>query len=177
MAELNDKRMLIFLTGFMGSGKSSIGRKLAYKLGFNFIDLDELIEHKTGKRIAAIFKEDGEGKFRQIEHGCLKDTFSYENSVIATGGGTPCFYNNMELINRYGISVYIKLNPGILASRLFSDKENRPLIKKYSDKRELQLFVEDCLGKREKFYLQSKFTVEGKDISAKKIIEKLSGAV
>jgi len=167
--------MRIFLIGFMGSGKSSIGSKLAHKLGFIFIDLDDVIEKTSGMRIIDIFKIDGENGFREIEHKCLKETFLNDNIVVATGGGTPCYNNNMELINRYGVSIYIKLNQGILASRLFSDKGTRPLIENYTNKKELQKFIEDRLEKREKFYLQSKLIIEGKNISAKKIMEMLAG--
>lgn len=166
--------MRIYLIGFMGSGKSSIGSELAHKLGLIFIDLDDVIEKTSGRKISDIFKIDGESGFREIEHKCLKKTFLNDNIVVATGGGTPCSNNNMELINRHGISIYIKLNPGILASRLFSDKGTRPLIKNFTNKNELQKFIEVCLEKREKFYLQSKFIIEGKNISAKKIIEAIS---
>ncbi|MFA4852081.1 MAG: shikimate kinase [Bacteroidales bacterium] len=167
--------MRIYLIGFMGSGKSSIGSELAHKLEHIFIDLDDVIEKTSGRKIGDIFKIDGENGFREIEHECLKKTFLNDTIVVATGGGTPCYNNNMELINRHGISIYIKLNQGILASRLFSDKGTRPLIKNYTNIKELQKFIEDSLEKREKFYLQSKLIIEGKNISAKKIIEMLAG--
>jgi shikimate kinase len=169
--------MRIFLIGFMGSGKSSIGNELAHKLGLIFIDLDDLIEKTSGRKISNIFKIEGESGFREIEHECLKKTFLNDNIVVATGGGTPCYNNNMELINRHGISIYIKLNPGILASRLFSHVETRPLIKNYTNKNDLQKFIEDSLEKRKKYYLKSKFIIEEKNISAKKIIEMLMGYI
>ena len=168
--------MRIFLIGFMGSGKSSIGRELANKLGMHFIDLDEFIECKTQKKITDIFDEDGEEKFRRIEHECLEEVSLKENSLISTGGGTPCYHNNMELINKSGISIYIKLNSGILTSRLFLDKGKRPLIKRFGDKKELLLFIENILAEREPFYLKSTFVIDGKNINTKKIIEILDGA-
>lgn len=167
--------MRIFLIGFMGSGKSSLGKELAHKLGLAFADLDKMIEEKEGREIAEIFESDREDKFRKIEHECLIQTLQLNNVVISTGGGTPCFFDNMELINTKGISIYIKYNPGILASRLFADKGKRPLIKHCKNKRELELFIKDLLEKREKYYLQSKIAVEGKNINARKIIETLSG--
>ncbi|NTW33750.1 MAG: shikimate kinase [Bacteroidetes bacterium] len=144
--------MRIFLIGFMGSGKSSLGKDLSNKLGFAFIDLDDAIEKKSGKTISNIFNEEGEKYFRNIEHECLKDVILTDNVVVATGGGTPCFCNNMELINLYGISLYIKLNTGILTSRLYLNKSNRPLINSFSKKEDLQKYIEKNLNEREKFF-------------------------
>jgi len=169
--------MRIFLIGFMGSGKSSIGRELAHKLGLLFIDLDSLIEEKTSSSISEIFSNQGEEKFREIEQQCLKETFKADNVVIATGGGTPCFHNNMQLINEHGISVYIKLNAGMLASRLISDNGKRPLLKDHTTPEDFQKHISQLLETRELYYEKATFIVEGKNISAKKIIEKLSGSI
>jgi len=163
--------MRIFLIGFMGSGKSSLGRELAHILEYSFIDLDNAIEKKSGKKISIIFSEEGEAAFREIEHECLIETFSHENTVIATGGGTPCFYNNIELINSNGISVYIKYNAGILSSRLFSVSGNRPLLKQFADKQDLKVYIDNLLKEREKFYHRSKFVIESKNLNANKILE------
>jgi len=168
--------MRIFLIGFMGSGKTSLGKELANKLGISFIDLDDVIEKKSGKSINNIFSEIGEEGFRKIEHECLKELISIKNTVIATGGGTPCFCNNMEFINKNGISVYIKFNKGILTSRLFKNKGNRPLLNEFASKEEFEKFIDAKLTEREKFYLESKFIIEDKNISAKKIIEMLAGS-
>jgi len=169
--------MRIFLIGFMGSGKSSLGKELAHKLGLFFIDLDSLIEEITSSSISEIFSTQGENKFREIEHQCLKETFHAENVVIATGGGTPCFHDNMQLINENGISIYIKLNAGMLASRLNNDKGKRPLLNGSDMDNSFQENIVQLLESREQYYLQAKVIVEGKDISAKKIIEKLSGSI
>lgn len=169
--------MRIFLIGFMGSGKSSIGRELAHKLGLFFIDLDSLIEEKTSSNIADIFSIQGEEKFREIEQQCLKETFKADNVVIATGGGTPCFHDNMQLINEHGISVYIKLNAGMLASRLMNDNGKRPLLKGSGMNLSLQENIAQLLETREPYYEKATFIIEGKNISAKKIIEKLSGSI
>jgi shikimate kinase len=159
----------------MGSGKSSLGKELAHKLGLAFADLDGLIEEKEGKKISEIFETDGEKRFREIEHDCLISTLQLNNVIISTGGGTPCFFDNMEMINAKGISIYIKYNSGILVSRLDANKDKRPLIKHCKNREELELFVKDLLEKREKYYLQSKLILEGKDINSKKIIEAMAG--
>src|SRR5688500_7831796 len=110
--------MKIFLLGYMGCGKSSAGKKLANKLGFEFIDLDEMIEKQYQKSVSEIFETEGENKFREYEHNCLKGLLDKENIVISLGGGTPCYYNNMELINTHGTSIYLKMSTEVLASRL-----------------------------------------------------------
>lgn len=143
--------MRIFLLGFMGSGKSSLARELAHKLTYSFIDLDNLVEERSGKKIAEIFENDGEVVFRKIEHDCLLETFSHKNIVIATGGGTPCFFNNIDLINQNGISVYLKFNPGILASRLSNDKGKRPLIKHFENKKDFQDHIETLFSEEKNF--------------------------
>ena len=158
----------------MGSGKSVLGRKLSKKLKISFIDIDELIEIKTGQKVSEIFSNKGENVFRETEHECLKEIILNENIVVATGGGTPCFYDNMEIINNNGISVYLKYNPGILASRLISSSIERPLIKQLNDKKALKLYIEELLEKREKYYLKSKYVIEEKNISVKKLIEVFS---
>lgn len=169
--------MRIFLIGFMGSGKSSLGRELAHKLGLSFIDIDTYIEQKTSSSIAGIFNMQGEEKFREIEHQCLQELMLAENVVIATGGGTPCFHNNMEIINKNGISIYIKLNAGILASRLVDDKDKRPILKFTDNTKSFRENIEHLLETREPCYLKANYIVEGKNISAKIIIEKLAGAI
>ncbi len=169
--------MRIFLIGFMGSGKSSMGKEIAHKLNYSFIDIDDFIEKKSGKKIYEIFKDEGEEAFRKIERDCLIETFSNENIVIATGGGTPCFYNNMELINLHGVSVYIKFNVGILASRLKMNVEKRPLLLSFDKTKDFILHIENLMQKREKFYLRSKIIIEGKNITSKKIITALSGFI
>jgi shikimate kinase len=165
--------MRIFLLGFMGSGKSSLGKEIAHKLGYKFLDLDKMIEVKAGLKVSEIFKVSGEEKFREIEHECLKDSILYDNNVISTGGGTPCFFDNMEIINNNGVSVYIKLNVGILTSRLFKDKGERPLLKQTYNKVDFQKHIKELLTIREEYYLQSKIILEGENLKAITIIEVL----
>ena len=154
----------------MGSGKSSLGKILAHKLNYTFIDLDDIIEEKAEKKITDIFKDNGEQTFREIEQECLVKTFSFINTVIATGGGTPCFFNNMEMMNQNGISVYLKISSGILASRLLENPGERPLLAKYKSKQDLKNYIDSLLNDREIFYNKSKLIVEDK-ITAKKIVE------
>src|SRR5690606_7293016 len=121
--------MKITLLGYMGSGKSTMGNQLATDLGFDFIDLDQYIESKENTNISGLFKNLGEIKFRKIEHERLKEVLNLpKNTVIALGGGTPVYYNNMDLINEHSHSVYLRLSPVQLFERLKNDKANRPLI-------------------------------------------------
>jgi shikimate kinase len=150
--------MKIFLVGYMGSGKSATGRILAEKLGMDFIDFDRYIEKGTGKTVATIFETEGEEKFRLLEQEYLKIVAAKENTVIALGGGTPCFHNNMELINRSGASVYIETPAHILAKRLIRSKTSRPLIRGKNEE-ELKLFIEANLENRNPFYRQADHTV------------------
>ncbi|MEK6616439.1 MAG: shikimate kinase, partial [Bacteroidota bacterium] len=127
--------MKIFLIGYMGSGKSTVGKRLAEKLSrkeetnFDFIDFDKHIEKGTGKTITEIFASDGEEKFRMLEYEYLKKLLNKENSVISLGGGTPCFHNTIQLINKNGISVYLEMSLNALVARLSKAKNKRPLIR------------------------------------------------
>ena len=153
----------IFLTGYMGSGKSAMGRLLATRLGFNFIDLDHYIEAKFHKTIAGIFETEGEGAFREKERLCLREAGEFENVVIATGGGAPCFFDSMEYMNQQGITVYLKLTPQQLANRLKKGKPGvRPLIATKSPDEILSL-IETMLEHRQVFYEQSAVIITGSD--------------
>jgi shikimate kinase len=125
--------MRIYLIGYMGSGKSTVGKGLAKKLNLQFIDLDNYIEERNFKTIPEIFASVGEVGFRKIEQHALKEIAEFENVVVATGGGAPCFFDNMELIKRTGVSVYLNGTPRILAERLLNSKTERPLMKSRAD--------------------------------------------
>ncbi len=155
---------LLFLTGYMGSGKSTLGEKLASKLNYGFIDLDKFIESEYHQTIPQIFATKGESEFRAMEHNSLKKIIEKDNVIIACGGGTPCYYNNMELMNNNGITVYIKMSVDTLISRLLLAKEKRPLIENKTEP-ELRAFVSRQLEKREDFYHQAQYTVKGKDLN------------
>ncbi len=153
----------------MGSGKSTIGKRLANKLGYTFIDLDKEIEEVQNKTINELFEE-GEAQFRVIEAEQLR-TASLNNQqfVMALGGGTPCFNDNMEFINSNGTSIYLKYNIGVLFSRLKNAKEERPLLKDKSDD-ELLVYIEEKLMEREDFYKKCSLTIESKNLTVEEML-------
>ncbi len=164
--------MKIFLIGFMGAGKTTLGGRLAIKLGYPFIDLDKLIVEKTGQTIAEYFDAFGEKAFRKFERDTLQADFFPNDCVIATGGGAPCFYDNINWMNEAGITVYLSLSPKALAARLEKGKHKRPLIRDLSQE-ELITYIEERLQEREKFYNQAKITVKGIDFTAEKVLEEV----
>jgi len=162
--------MKIFLVGFMGCGKSTLGRKLAARLGYNFIDLDELFEQKEGTTIAKYFVSYGEEAFRQEESNILKYTDFPEKSIISTGGGLPCYFDHMDWMNANGKVIYIQMSPKALASRLEYGKEERPLLHgKHGD--DLVAFIAEKLAERETHYLKSAIIADGLSLSAEKLEE------
>lgn len=158
----------IFLTGYMGSGKSSAGKTLATQLGYEFIDLDKFIEQEYKMTIPEIFSNKGEKEFRAMEHNALKKVIEKENVIVACGGGTPCYYNNMELMNNSGATVYLKMSADSLVNRLMNAKEKRPLILN-KDEKQLREFVNRQLEKREDIYHQAQYIVKGKDLNVKEL--------
>lgn len=146
----------------MGSGKTTVGKKLAKKLHYQFIDLDDLIEKESGLSIAAYFEKFGEDNFRLLEQKTLHTTFNLDKVVISTGGGVPCFFNNMDEILKNGISFYLKASVNLLYSRLKDAKEQRPLISKLSGE-QLTENLTMLLGNREKFYVQANYSVNAMD--------------
>jgi shikimate kinase len=163
---------LIFLIGFMGCGKTTLGRKLATRLGYEFMDLDHILEERVGMSIADYFSTHGEEAFRKLESEVLKQTVYPEHAVISTGGGLPCFYDNMQWINAQGRSVYIQLSPKTLADRLEHEKVTRPLLRnKHGD--ELIAFIDDKLAEREVFYKQATVMANGLSLTAEKVEELL----
>ena len=159
----------IYLIGFMGSGKTSVGKKLARKLNFDFVDLDNLIENYVNCSVSEYFDKYGENKFREVEQSILKESFRYTKAVISTGGGTPCFYDNISLINNNGLSIYLEAAPKLLSQRLFNARQTRPLIKNKS-KEELDIYIEKLLNERESFYKQAKLIIETKSISINSLV-------
>jgi len=160
--------MKIFLIGFMGSGKTTLGRKLASRLGYEFIDLDHKLEQQVELSIAEYFQIFGEDAFRKLESEVLKKTLYPDNAIISTGGGLPCYFDNMGWMKANGKSIYIKLSPKTLADRLETGKEERPLLQdKHGDA--LVDFIEQKLGEREKFYSQASIIVDGLSLTAEKL--------
>lgn len=157
----------------MGCGKSTLGKKVAKKLDLPFFDLDKYIEEYTGVTIPEIFKAKGELHFRELETQLLTQLINNKDRyLIAVGGGTPCFNENIDLINNNGTSIYLKYNVGVLASRLLSSKAERPLIANKT-KEELVDFISDLLSEREQFYNQSKIVVQGNNINSKQVLDLL----
>jgi shikimate kinase len=153
---------IIYIIGFMGSGKTTAGKKIASLLGWSFIDLDKKIEEHEGKTIPEIFAHNGENYFRKVESEVLKDIKNQSEVVISTGGGTPCHGNNMEYMLETGFTLYLKLTPGQLKSRLINSKGERPLIKNL-DEAGLLVFINEKLAEREMYYARAELTVEGID--------------
>lgn len=154
------KSSIIYLIGFMGSGKSTAGKKLASLLDWSFIDLDKRVEEHCGKTIPEIFSDEGENYFRTVETEILKNLKSQENTVISTGGGTPCHSDNMDHMLETGLTIYLKLTPGQLKSRLIESTGKRPLIKDLGNE-SLLSFIEEKLRFREKCYKRAEIIIDG----------------
>ena len=154
----------------MGSGKTTTGRRLATRLKFDFLDLDSQIEKQEKRTVDEIFNQSGESYFRKIEHHCLMEiSFSEKNLVISTGGGTPCFYDNMSIINQSGKSVYLQMQPRSLAKRNEYSKRERPLLKGMTEE-EAEIFIEKKLKEREQYYLQASIIIKGESLDMDELV-------
>ncbi len=157
--------MKIFLIGYMGCGKSTIGRMLAQRLGFGFLDMDSEVERISGMTVGELFSARGEDEFRRLEREVLARVAGRDgNLVVATGGGVPCFFDNMEVMNRSGLTVYFKMSPEKLASRLERGKRKRPLLRDKSAE-ELTGFIRENLGRREARYAEAKLVIDGDGVT------------
>ena len=158
--------MPIFLIGYMGSGKSTIGNDLSRFMNAPFVDLDNLIEQDLGLDICDIFHQKGEHFFRKQEQYYLTSLTYTQNMIVAVGGGTPCFFNNMHFMNNLGVTIYLKVSIEELVSRLqFSN--SRP--KLFNKKVNLQDLVREQLIEREKYYLKSQYVIESDGISIEQV--------
>ena len=164
--------MRIFLIGFMGCGKSTMGRILAASLNLTFIDLDTFLEERYFRTIPQIFAEEGEDSFRKKERKVLEEVSAFDNVIVATGGGAPCFFDNMELMNDSGFCIFLDVEIESLVKRLIHAKTERPLIKGKS-KEELLLFIEGLMQKRRPFYEKAKYILKGKEILPEQVISLL----
>ena len=151
---------LVYIIGFMGSGKSTAGKKLAAALGWTFIDLDRQIETAAGKSIPEIFSQDGEEKFRSLETEVLRSLKSHVKTIVSTGGGTPCHADNMTFMIDTGVTVYLKMSTSQLVSRLLGSTGERPVLKNVPDDK-LYDFIDEKLAVREKFYNKANIIIEG----------------
>ena len=165
--------MKIFLIGFMGSGKTYWGRQLSEKLRLPFFDLDEQIESHEGKTISQIFAEEGEEYFRLLEKDALHIIAeSHDSFIMATGGGTPCYFNNIEFMNKAGTAVWLNTSVDLLFERLMKDKEHRPLIKNLNEA-QLRTYIIKKFSDRKIYYEQAELVVEEDDKNLEKLVEKL----
>ena len=162
--------MIIFLVGFMGSGKSTVGQRLSGRLGYSFIDMDQRLEAEHGMTINEIFEKLGEKAFREMENHLLEEMFSLQDTVISTGGGLPCTGNNMDLINEKGVSIYLRMEPEALLHRLSRGKRRRPLIRDLS-REELETFIREKLREREPVYLKAHHIISGLDLNMDQLVE------
>jgi shikimate kinase len=160
------KKSIVYIIGFMGSGKTTAGEKLASSLGWQFVDLDREIEKNEGKTIPQIFSQHGEGYFRAVETETLRSLGAGRNTIISTGGGTPCYDDNMDFMLQTGVTVYLKMTPPQLAGRLMKETDDRPLLKNIPDDK-LVVFIEEKLKKREKWYNRSNIIINGMDLNIK----------
>lgn len=155
--------MIIYLIGYMGAGKTTFGKQVAKKLGLRFIDTDDYIVDRNKTSINDIFKRHGEYGFRMIERAALKEISNGDDLVVATGGGLPCFYDNMAYMKKHGICVYLKVDENELADRLDSIKASRPLLKDKS-REELAATIHEMLEKRALYYEQADIIVDATDM-------------
>ena len=139
----------------MGSGKTTVGKAISKELGIQFYDLDWYIESRMHKTVSQLFAERGEDGFRQIEHNMLHEVAEFEDVIISCGGGTPCFFDNMEYLNQQGETVYLKASPEVLYEHLKMAKTERPLLKDKTEE-EMKQFIAEQLEKREPYYNQAK---------------------
>ena len=165
--------MIIFLVGYMGCGKSTKAKQLAHRLECAVIDLDAEIVNKSGKTIAEYFEAYGESVFRDYESEMLKSYPYPETCVVATGGGLPCFFDNMDWMNNRGLTIYLQMTPAALVSRLHN-RQKRPLIKDLNDE-ELFVFIEEKLKERDPFYKKAKLIVDAFDLDGEKLELAISG--
>ncbi len=152
--------MIVYLVGFMGSGKSTLGKRMAASAGWRFEDLDSVIEKMEGRTISGIFDNQGEDYFRKIEAVALRNLPAVSDMVVACGGGTPCYGDNMEYMNSTGKTVYIRHEPGTLMNRILNARKERPLVRDMQPE-ELNRYIHEQLQEREKWYKRSSIIVDG----------------
>jgi shikimate kinase len=165
--------MRVYLVGYMGSGKSTVGRRLAHLTGWLFIDLDKYIEERYCRSVPQIFAIEGEAAFRVKEQKALEEVSEFDNVIVATGGGAPCFFDNMSLMNRTGTTLFLDVAPQVLAGRLAVSKTERPLIKGKT-RQELIDFIIRNLEIRRPFYELAHHRITGTEMNAEAILQMIS---
>ncbi len=163
----------IILVGYMGSGKTTVGKALSKETGLMFYDLDWYIESRMRKSVSQIFAEKGEEGFRKIEYNMLHEVAEFEDVIISCGGGTPCFFDNMDYLNQQGDVVYLKATPEVLYKHLLMAKVERPLLKgKTAD--ELIAYITGHLKEREPYYQKAKYIL---DVSVLDNYDKINSSI
>jgi len=161
--------MKIFLAGFPGCGKSFLGKAAAEQLSIPFFDTDAMIAAEMGSSVQEIFKLKGEDFFRKKESEVLRSFDSKRKGLIALGGGTPCFHENMEWMNENGITIYLEASAAFLYHRLVREKKERPLISQLTDI-DLMIYITETLVTRSPFYKQAKITINAETCTAAKLV-------
>ncbi len=164
----------VYLVGFMGVGKSTVGKRLASLMDLEFIDLDMMFESRYKLSIQAFFQKYGEALFRQFEQEILKSTFDLTDVVISTGGGTPCYGSSMDDMCRHGLTVYLHMPPAALVSRLVSAKRQRPLLEGKTEN-ELSEYVACKLNERLSYYTRAHLQVDALSLDVGSLAEKIRG--
>ncbi|MDR1380891.1 MAG: shikimate kinase [Tannerella sp.] len=146
--------MRIFLIGYMGAGKTTLGKVLSRRMNLSYIDTDHFIENRYRKKVGEIFATEGEARFRDMERRILREVSEIENVVVSTGGGLPCYHGNMEIMNDAGTTVYLQVSVEELAARLQASRTVRPVLQNRSGD-ELADFIRESLDRRRPFYEQA----------------------
>lgn len=160
----------IFLLGYMGAGKTTLGKAFARALNIPFIDLDWYIEERYHKTVSELFAEKGEEAFRELEKKMLHEVGQFEDVVISTGGGTPCFFDNMEYMNQHGITVFLDVHPDTLSKRLCVATQSRPILQGKTD-RELYDFIVEKLAERMAHYSKAQYVFNANELESRWQIE------
>ena len=166
----------VYIIGFMGSGKSTAGRKLASSLGWKFIDLDKEVERIAGQSVKEIFSTLGEDHFRETEANVLFGLITEDDTVISAGGGTPCRGSNMDFMTATGIVVYLKMTPSQLNSRLEGSSVSRPLLNNLAGD-ELLEYISHKLAEREEYYLKAQIITDGISLDIKALSKKVESTL
>jgi shikimate kinase len=166
--------MRVYLIGYMASGKTRLGQELSVLTGYQFVDTDEMFEERYRISIFDFFERYSEDSFRKIEKELLAETLNYRDAIIATGGGTPCFFDNMDFIKRNGTSIYLKMGLVNLIDRLAAVRKKRPLLKNKT-MTEMRSYIKSQLEEREHYYSQADFTIIAGNINAAEVLDLIPG--
>lgn len=166
----------VFLIGYMGAGKTTLGKELSRRAGLSFIDLDYYIEGRYRQTVSQLFAERGEAGFREIERNLLHEVGAFEDVLVSTGGGTPCFFDNMDFMLGQGTTVYLRVPVDELAARLEIGKHSRPVLRGRSGE-ELRAFIAKSLAEREPFYMRASILFDAERMTTESDVRTLADAL